>query len=123
MNPHELKQLKVRKDKLEAEFKAACVESDAAHKKVVDVSNALKDINRQIAAARQVPTISEHALLRYAERVLGLDTAALTTEILTPKIKSIIETINSGKVPLTNGVRLVVKDKIVLTVLTEGVKK
>ena len=88
-------------------------EKDAAHRELGHVNNC-------IARLKSQPVVTEHAILRYLERVKGIDIIAIEREILNPKT---IETINThgigpSKIPLSTvrGCRLVVDDKTVITV-------
>jgi hypothetical protein len=118
VNAHELKQLESRRTKLIAETKSYHADFVAVRKLYDDSNAALKEVEEKIAAARQHPMISEHAILRYAERVLGLVTDKIRHQLLTPETKAMINAVGSGKIPTGNGVKLVVKDKTVVTVLT-----
>lgn len=61
------------------------------------------------------PTISEHALLRYIERVMGFDLDALRRQIMTDSVTSIIQSLPNGRIP-AEGCRLVVQNGTVVTV-------
>lgn len=61
--------------------------------------------------------ISEHALVRYMERVLGLDMEAIRETILTPEQKLMIRELRTLKLPLGGGVTAKVVDGVVVTIL------
>jgi Spy/CpxP family protein refolding chaperone len=116
MNPHELKQLESRHAKISARMKAERQERESLDIRIQSTLNELTRMEAALFAARAEPTVSEHALLRYAERVYGLDVAMLTAELLTPETKAMINTVGSGKIPLGDMMTLVVKNKTVVTV-------
>lgn len=61
--------------------------------------------------------VSEHAYLRYFERVKGFDLEAIKKEILSEKVLSLMEKLGpSGHFP-NDGYRVVLKDNTVTTIL------
>lgn len=117
MNPHELKQLETRRSKLSAELKTATIESDAVRRRVSTLRSDIDAIDRLIAQGKQSPTITEHAVLRYAERAWGLSLEDVKRAILTPQVVATIQTIGSGRVPIGGGFVAVVKDKVVVSIV------
>lgn len=76
-------------------------------------------LDREIArleAQREEPVVTEHATLRWLERVHGIDVASIKQEILTEEFRKQLETIPSGKFK-RNGVTIVVKNREVVTVV------
>jgi hypothetical protein len=64
---------------------------------------------------RVTPSVTDHALLRYLERVRGLDVEALKEEILTP---GIVAAVKAGATAVKlNGITLVVANGRIVTVL------
>ena len=61
--------------------------------------------------------ISEHAILRYLERVCLIDLDKIKNEILDDKTKTLIRKLGNGKYPINNGFKIVVKNNVVLTVI------
>ena len=62
------------------------------------------------------PIVTEHATLRYAERVLGLDVQEIEKAILTPEVVSFIKTFKHGKISVGHGMRAVIEDCHVITI-------
>lgn len=62
------------------------------------------------------PQVTDHAVLRYMERVLGIDVSALRAEILPPMRAKAVKTIGNGRLPLGNGLDLVIKGGQVITI-------
>lgn len=60
--------------------------------------------------------ISEHAIVRYLERVCNLDIEAIKQSILSEAMLKNIEQFKSGKFPIKNGFFAVVKDYKIVTV-------
>lgn len=59
--------------------------------------------------------VSEHALLRYLERVKGLDLRAIEQEMLTQKATLAIE-LGAHAVPIGDGLEMIIKNRNVITV-------
>lgn len=66
------------------------------------------------------PKISDHALLRYIERILGVDVDAMRSEIMSDAVKSALRAGASGVT--VNGVKMVAKDGVIVTVLSEDMR-
>lgn len=60
--------------------------------------------------------ISDHAKLRFLERVMDFDFAALENLINTPKLLDAIDKLGNGEYPLGNGFTAVVMNKVVVTI-------
>lgn len=63
------------------------------------------------------PMVSDRAVVRYLERVVGVDVEALRREILHLNERVAVGELGDGKYPLGNGFRAVVKNNVVVTVL------
>ena len=61
--------------------------------------------------------VSEHAILRYLERTLGLDLKVIENEILTDDVVKQYKVLGNGKYPMGNGYKAVIKDNVVLTIV------
>lgn len=66
--------------------------------------------------------VSEHALLRYFERVLNFDLDKIKRDLMPEGVEKAIKTMGSGTFPTTTH-RLKVKNGIVVTVLTDDDKE
>lgn len=63
--------------------------------------------------------VSDHALVRYLDRVKGLDVRALCSEIITPELVRLYTILGDGELP--NGIarqRCVIKNGVIVTILT-----
>ena len=61
--------------------------------------------------------VSDHAIVRYMERVLGMDINAIRREIVPERVKKIIATLGGGKIPVNNEFSIRVFNNTVVTVL------
>ncbi len=66
--------------------------------------------------------VSEHALLRYLERIMGINLEDIKHEILNDKVASSIKMLGNGTYPVEE-YKIVVKDGVVVTVLDKYNKK
>ena len=67
--------------------------------------------------------ISEHALLRYLERVYKLDLEKLSSEIVPDTLKATIEELGNGEYHTQEGYSLKVHDNVVVTILDDAIKE
>lgn len=116
-NPHELKGLQVRKAKLEAEIKALEEDRNKVSQDISRKKNELNTVQQKIESYTVIePVVTEHAMLRYIERVLGIDLAEIQARILTQQNRQAIQFAGSCKIK-SEGVELVVKDRRVVSVV------
>lgn len=68
-------------------------------------------------ASRRVKfKVTDHAVLRYLERVHGLDVHGVRNEILTEQLMDWIDQFETGRFPIGGGLHAVVQDKTVVTI-------
>jgi len=120
-SPHVLKELQSRRAALDARLKRLGEERAETSRLLAECAAAIGRLDEKIAALTKQPTVTEHAMLRYLERAEGLDLAALADKILTKEIRERIDQFNSGRFPLGDtGLRAVVKNKVVVSVVEKG---
>lgn len=79
--------------------------------------NELVSIEQRIVPLSMTePVVSEHALLRYIERVMGLDLDAIRQQILNDKNRAAIAFAGNCRIK-SGGVELIVKDRTVVSVV------
>lgn len=66
-----------------------------------------------------VAMVSDHALLRYLERVKGLDVESLREEMLGEGRREVVQSLVSCKLPIGGGAKLIVQQRVVVTVITK----
>lgn len=118
--PHnKLKQLQTERAKAVDRLSAMNAERVDISGRIVEASAEISRIDAEIEALKQSDiVITEHALLRYLERVKGIDLAAVREEILTPTVREQIALLPSGTFPV-NDFKLRVKQRTVVTILTK----
>ena len=112
MAHHTLKELQTAKAKLEAEKSRLSSELNTCTQR-------LSQIHSKIEMATAVPIVSEHAVLRYLERKSNIDIDAIKAEILTDETANKIKELGSGKFPIGDGLRAVVKRNVIVSIVGE----
>lgn len=118
----ELKGLQTQRDKLAGELKAAIQESENAKRLVGDLRQRLQAVESKIKALNEECqnkgeiVVTEHAYLRYFERVLGFDLDQVKKEIVTPELEGLIKNFKTGVFP-GKGFSLRVKNGTITTLV------
>lgn len=61
--------------------------------------------------------VSEHAVIRFLERAMGFDMEQIKQKILNDNLKDTIKSMGNGEYPICEGLRVIVKNGVVLTVV------
>jgi hypothetical protein len=115
---HKLKQLESRQTVLKAEMEGCDIAISIAASQRERIRRQLTGVDDEIKALKQQakdPVVTEHAMLRYIERVLGIDLEELKAKILTPEVRGQMDLFGNGTFP-GDDCRVVVKDRTVITV-------
>ena len=95
---------------------------------LVDASNLYSQVGNQTekllneikSLSKQEVIVSEHAVLRYLERVKGIDLNSIKKEILSDYTLKFIEKLKgNGVFPNEKGFSLKVKDNVVITIIAK----
>ena len=115
----ELKRLHTYESKIKAEIDEILLEKRTCESRLTNAYQRYQNVQRQIEALKKSdPIITEHALLRYLERVKGIDLGQIQKEIMTEYMIDMIKRIHSGKIPIPgmNGVRVIVRNESIVSV-------
>lgn len=107
-------QLKIIVGKKEAKK----IEVSQTQKALSDLLKSEKQLQDRISQIKEEKgiTVSEHAILRYIERVKGIDLKVIEEEIITEELKNnVIALGGNGKYPL-NGCRAIMKNFTIVTI-------
>jgi hypothetical protein len=67
---------------------------------------------------KKAVTVSDHAMIRYLERVEGVNTnATIRQKILTPQMSQLISQLGDGDYPTTEGFKLRVRKGTIVTII------
>ena len=124
----ELKALTSRREQADRRLKALQEESTALNQKITAEHREISGIDAKISqlqakAKNQTKSvlITEHAILRYLERVKGLDLDQVKKEMVPELVIAKIRALGNGEYPVgTHSVK--VKDNTVITILTKEEK-
>jgi hypothetical protein len=61
--------------------------------------------------------VSEHALLRYIERFVGVDTDSLKKDILNQELVTKHRQLGDGKYPIDGSIKAVIKSNVVVSIV------
>lgn len=117
MNAHELKALQVQISKAKADAGIKKENLKVANQEYNQILKKIKNLETRLKEASTEPLVTEHALLRYIERVYGLDLDVIKGDILTESTIRAIKTLGSGKYPIGVGLKAVVKGGNVVSVV------
>ena len=113
-----LKQLQSQRDKLLQEVEFLDSEQREASRKYSKASTQLGGVLANIEALKEKEVIvTEHAVLRFLERKFKLDIDEIKTEIFPENVRAQHKALGSGKFPIANGLKAVIKNNSVVTVV------
>ncbi len=117
----EIKKLSTLKSKLEGELDALKDEQKLLSRQINDKNNQIENVENQIKKLKKDSNnliVSEHALLRYIERVIGIDLDDIANNILTEEVVNQYKSLGNGTYSVNGGdFKVVIKDKTVLSIL------
>lgn len=88
MTPHRLKSLETEKAGLLSRLRRLSEQQRETKGELAKLNQRLESVNREIKECKIDPIVSEHAMLRYFERVLGFDLSEVESAILTDDVCS-----------------------------------
>ncbi len=115
------KHLQVEIDRTQDEYNRAKEKALVANQDCEQLRKRLEVLRKQLKTATdQEPVVSEHAILRYLERVLNIDIDAVRSAIMPAKTKHLVGQFRSGEFPTDeDGVRAVAKNGVVVTIIKD----
>ena len=110
-----LKSLQVRKSKLQDEINDLEKDKTEILNRIKEKRTQISKIQSSLKQLQARVVITEHAKLRYLERVKGINMADIEQEILSNDLEKQILALGSGKFN-RNGFRLIVRNNAIVTV-------
>ncbi len=117
-NAAKVKGLRTQLQKMTGDAEAMIAEIKVKQKEHGAKVTAIARIKHEIEACEAVHdlVVSEHAILRYMERVMGTDTEAIRDQILSPQVRDLVGKLGgSGSYP-ANGFQVVMRNGTVVTI-------
>lgn len=116
-----IKNLKSQLAKYMGEASALKMEVSNKQRELQSKTKAVDTLQRELKKLENNSGVSvtDHAILRYFERVKGFDIAAIKLEILHPSVLTMIDTLGGGELPHPDGYSLKVKNNSVITIITK----
>lgn len=118
LNAQTLKGLQTQQDKVTAELKDLKSQQTALTQDINHKSNQLAQLRQKIHDLQKNQSelvVSEHAILRYLERVRKYDMKTASQSILTHELREIAK-LGDGRYTV-NGYTLIIKNNVVTTVI------
>lgn len=118
MDANDLKAMEVRKRSIESELEILRAEASQARSAYDAKVAELRETKKEIEAIKRSndPIVSEHAMLRYVEREMGIDLDEIRRRILTPKNVKAIRFAGSCKIK-SGKLEFIVRDNVVVSTL------
>ena len=117
-NSHKLKELNTRLQNAIKHINEAGdnLSPNEYYKQQTIISNLRKEIK---ALKNEDTIVSEHAILRYFQYVLGFDLEDIIKKLLTDELGYNISVVGNGEFPIENneGVKAVVKNNVIVTLI------
>lgn len=89
----------------------------ALHSALAEKRKQIRHLKEETQKLSSTVAISDHAFIRYFERVKGFDLEEVRKEILSPKVSNLIDTFGgNGQFP-NDGFSVVLKNNIVVTII------
>jgi septal ring factor EnvC (AmiA/AmiB activator) len=121
-----IKSLRDKRNDLNSKISIYTHQLKTAQEEIKKLSKEMSSIDTKIRNLEQPPkkqkiSITDHALLRYLERIHGFNIKNLRETLLTEKVVSYINNYKSGKIT-ENGITYVFKNRVVVTIMIEEKK-
>jgi hypothetical protein len=124
-NHAELKRLQRQQAEAEATLKSLTRQRDEFDRKIAEAAALKAKLEESIDDLKHqggVVVVTEHAILRYLERAMGVDIEAAKKGILPVEVERVVLRMGDGEYPVGASHRVVVKGGVVVTVLTEDMQ-
>lgn len=125
MNKEKLNYLQTKLSHLKNKLETLFSQKNDIQKDITSTSLEVDKTEKEIKTLMSQPksvVVTDHAVIRYIERVYKLNLEDLKQEILTDDVLEAIEKFNSGKFPVTRlgrNITLVARNKTIVTVIDQ----
>jgi len=125
LNGGKIKSIQVQITKIEEEIKNYNLQLQNIHLDITTKQQQMKKYQEELKKLKTSNDIiiSEHAILRYIERVMKIDMVKLSNEIMSNEFKKGITTLGNGTYPYNNHLLKVVDSVVVTVTVKEDIPK
>jgi chromosome segregation ATPase len=118
----ELKGAQTRLDRNRAELRFLEQEKSDVAQRIVVVRARIASIEEEVRKLKGTISVivSEHAMLRYLERIMRIDMDDVRRKILEPGVVQAISHFHSGNIPHPDGFSVRARENVVTTVINDG---
>lgn len=118
-------QLMHRKAELNQQKGRLIEKQSATIKEISSVNTQISQINKQIEDIKKgkftlIPTVTEHALVRFLQRVSLVDVEAIREKIITPEVMEQIKELGDGRYPCNEYILVVAGNRVVTILNQDG---
>lgn len=118
-----LKSLQTKLHQLKSDLEVFKQKESQVSKQIQQTQDAIAKVEHSISKlTKREIVVSEHAILRYLERIEGIDMEEVCRKILPDAVKQQSELIGDGNFPV-NGHTVRIKSRVVMTVVANKVVK
>jgi len=110
-------ELNRKKKSIESEIEEEKYKRENQDEKIRKLNSELYKVNKRINNLTKNVVVSEHAIVRYMERVMGVDIQEIRDKILSDKFVKMVKELGNANYPIDGTTKkAVVKDNIVITI-------
>jgi len=120
----EIKSLTTRRQVLVAELEEVKAQRNAVdrqageiHRREDNIQRKIAEIDKRLGVVRAGPVVTEHAILRFLERGMGMDMEDIRNQILTPDVRSALGSGLDVTIGISQGCRAIIKGGVVVSVI------
>lgn len=113
----DITELKSKKEDIKRSLQIIRDKRDALNEKIRDIESTLAHLNIEIAKLNIKIDISDHAIVRYVERVHGIDMKKMKNKIITKDLKKEVKKGGNGTY-IVGDFKVVVRGGVIVTILT-----
>ena len=118
-NREAIKKFETMKNEICGKIAALKEQKKLVEKEISVLEDSLKSLEQKIEKIQNSDLIvSEHAIIRYIERVIGINIEEIVEKIATEKMKKMVECCGNGLYPSENGeYKLKINTNVVVTII------
>ena len=122
-NREAIKKFETMKNEICGKIAALKEQKKLVEKEISVLEDSLKSLEQKIEKIQNSDLIvSEHAIIRYIERVIGINIEEIVEKIATEKVKKMAECCGNGLYPSENGeFKLKINNNVVVTIVNNEI--